>query len=80
MPEQQKEELVLWQEPVEKVYAEEIPNTDGFYYQKEKKKSDLGLYVFIGFVLTAGFIQILNDRKDIKQRSEERKRNAAAGL
>ncbi len=80
MPEHQKNELVVWEEDAERVHAEEIPNTEGFYYEKEKSKSNLGLYIFIGAVVTAGVIKILSDRNDLKKRAEERKKNPTEGL
>ncbi len=70
-------ELVLWEEPIERVYAEEIPNEEPYYYEKKSGgNSNLALYIFIGVVIGAGLIQIVKDNSERRARDEDRKRKS----
>ncbi len=80
MPEQQKNELVLWEEPVERVYAEEIPNEPEYRNARKENNSNLGLYVLVGAICLAGIVQIVQNSNKLKRRSEDRKKNATEGL
>ncbi len=66
-----------WEEDIELLDAEEIPNEPEYHYDnKNRGNSNLGLYIFLGAVIGAGILKILSDKKDIKSRAEERKKNA----